>query len=137
MSTINKSALQIRDEIDDELDNLAKARMEQTCEDFYTAYEAVCGTQEGIDLIKQRNDFHAVATGTASHGRQIDLSKRDESELPTLDLDMSLVKQSSNKALMKRAKVIQVECASQHLHLTDALALAKAESTNLTKSASF
>lgn len=128
--------MQIRDEIDDQLDNLAKARMEQTCEDFYTAYEAICATQEGIDLIKRRNDFHAAATGTAAHGRQIDLNKRDDGELHASELDESSAVQSADRKLLKRAKVIQVERASRNLHLAHALSIAKAENTELAKSAS-
>jgi len=64
------------------------------------------------------------------------LSKRDKSDLHTPELDESLTSQSADKKLMKRAKAILVERASPNMHLADALAIAKAENTELTKSAS-
>lgn len=137
---VSASAIDARDATDDELDRLAKSRSERTGEDFFTAYEAVCATDEGIDLIQKRDGLHAMATGTAEHGRRVDIVKRDFDE-DAASKKTELYKaveagadaRSSADALMDRAKDIQLERCDPRLSLVDALAIAKAERPELAK----
>jgi hypothetical protein len=136
------TALDARDATDDELDRMAKARAEGTGEDFLTAYEAVCGTVEGLALLRKRDGFHAMATGTAEHGRTVDLTKRDfDEDREVRNSDMYKAAQancdsaSAERALLKRAKEIQVERRDPRLSLLGALDLAKAEMPGLAKAA--
>lgn len=134
--SVKKQALQARNQIDDRLDALARERMQKHREDFYTAYETVCDSSLGMDLIKRRDEFHAMAIGTAAHGREIDLSKRGDPEIVCPDLDRSLAAKNADRALIKRAKKLQLERAAQRLNLSQAIAIAKAENPELAKSAS-
>lgn len=136
-------AIDARDATDDDLDRLAKARSERTGEDFFTAYETVCGTDEGIGLIRKRDAFHAMATGTAEHGRTVDLAKRDFDEDAAIrKTEMYRAAQAganaraASRALFKRAEEIQIERCDPWLSLVDALDFAKAERPELAKTAS-
>ena len=137
---VTASAIDARDATDDELDRLAKSRSERTGEDFYTAYERVCETGQGMDLIRKRDGFHAMATGAAEHGRGIDLIKR-EFEEDAASRKTGLYKavqfgadaRMADEALLRRAERIQVERCDPRLTLVDALAVAKTERPDLAK----
>lgn len=140
--SVTATALDARDATDDELDRLAKARAGRTGEDFYTAYEKVCETDAGMDLIRKRDGFHAMATGTAEHGRARDLSKADFEEDAAIrrtnlykDAQDAADARSADDALLKRAKQIQVERCNPRLTLVDALNMAKAEQPTVAKAA--
>lgn len=138
--SVTATALDARDATDDEIDRLAKARAERTGEDFYTAYEKVCETDMGMELICKRDGFHAMATGTAEHGRARDLSKADFEEDAAMrrtnlykNAQGSADARSADDALLKRAKRIQVERCDPRFTLVDALNVAKAERPDLAK----
>jgi len=139
---VAKSALEARTEAEDELDRLAKDRAATAGCDFYTAYEAVCSTPQGVALIRKREGFHAMATGTAEHGRTVDPIERDFDEdaaMRKTDIYKSVQAgadaRSADDALVRRAREIQVERCDPRLSLVDALGIAKAELPALAKAA--
>jgi len=140
--SVTATAIGARDATDDELDRLAKARAERTGEGFYTAYERVCETDEGLNLIVKRDGFHAMAIGSPEHGRSQSIFKADFEE-DTAMRGTSLYKnaqagvdaRAADDALLKRAKQIQVERCNPRLTLFDALNMAKAELPTLAKAA--
>jgi len=135
--SVATEAIQARDDIDSELDKMARTRQSEKGGDFYSNYEAVCQTHEGLSLIRKRDTFQALSTGTAEHGRVRDVTKVAHEPGLGVDenLDRRLTAANSGRALMKRAREIQVQRRDPRLSLVDALALAKAEAPNIAKSA--
>ncbi len=138
-----RDPIEARDETDDELDRMAKARSERTGEDFFSAYEKVCARDAGMDLLRKRDGFQAMATGTAEHGRGRSLTKSDFDEgLAVRNSELFKAAQAgadANRAsddLMKRAKEIQLERCDPRMSLIDALNIAKAQRPELAELAS-
>ena len=118
----------------DELDRLARERASRTGEPFFESYERVCGDEP--ELTKR------AVCGETVDPREADLTMDDflfdravRSSEMTKTVEAGLNARAAERELMRRAREIQVERASERLHLIAAIDIAKAERPALARAA--